>query len=172
MEIRPGTPPRAIRRPLPDKGRGTTDHAPAASRFVRTVDNPYSPFVPGMRWVNGDGSASERERIVVRVVARAKLIEGIHATVVSDVAKVNGYLRESTFDWYAQDRDGRVWYLGEDTKTYDRHGHVISTEGSWETGVDGARAGIVMFPHPELNKPYRQEYYRGHAEDPAKLLTL
>ena len=66
---------------------------------------------------------------------------------------------------------GRVWYLGEATKEYE-NGQVVSTEGSWEAGVDGAKAGIIMFTHPEVGDPYRQEFYAGHAEDQAKFLTL
>lgn len=144
---------------------------PAPGGFVGRIDNPYSPFLPGMRWVYGGGSAEERERIVVKVLDRTKLIEGITATVVRDTVKVNGEVIENTFDWYAQDRRGRVWYLGEATKEYE-NGQVVSTEGSWEAGVDGARAGIIMFAHPNVGEPYRQEFYAGHAEDQATFLTL
>lgn len=144
---------------------------PAPRNFVQRVDNPYSPFLPGSRWVYGGGTPQEPERIVVKVLERTKAIQGIDATVVRDTVKVNGELIENTFDWYGQDRRGRVWYLGENTKEY-KNGQVVSTEGSWEAGVDGAKPGIVMFPHPEVGKPYRQEYYAGHAEDQAKFLTL
>ena len=144
---------------------------PAPRNFVETVDNPYSPFIPGMRWVYGGGTPDEQERIVVKVLERTKLIEGIDATVVRDTVKVNGELVEDTFDWYAQDSRGRVWYLGENTREYE-NGQVVSTEGSWEAGVDGAKPGIVMFPCPEVGEPYRQEYYAGHAEDQAVFLTL
>lgn len=144
---------------------------PAAGTFVKKIDNPYSPFLPGMRWVYGGGSPEEREQIVVKVLKRTKMIEGITATVVRDTVKVNGELIEDTFDWYAQDRKGRVWYLGEATKEYE-NGQVVSTEGSWEAGADGAMAGIIMFAHPNVGEPYRQEFYAGHAEDQAMFLTL
>jgi hypothetical protein len=144
---------------------------PGPGGFVKKIDNPYSPFEPGMKWVYGGGTPKQRERIVVKVLNRTKLIQGITATVVRDTVKVNGELIEDTFDWYAQDRKGRVWYLGEDTKEYE-NGQVVSTEGSWEAGVDGAKAGIIMFTHPEVGEPYRQEFYAGHAEDQAKFLTL
>ena len=143
---------------------------PAPGSFVKKIDNPYSPFLPGMRWVYGGGTPEQRERIVVKVLKRTKLIEGITATVVRDTAKVNGEVIEDTFDWYAQDRSGRVWYLGEATKEYE-NGQVVSTEGSWEAGVDGAKAGIIMFTYPDVGEPYRQEFYAGHAEDQAKFLT-
>ena len=144
---------------------------PAPRDFVSRVDNPYSPFVPGMRWVYRGGTPQERERIVVEVLDRTKLIQGITATVVRDTVKVNGDLIEDTLDWYAQDRRGSVWYLGEDTREYE-DGQVVSTEGSWEAGVDGAQAGVIMFERPRVGEPFRQEYYPGHAEDQATFLTL
>lgn len=144
---------------------------PPPSDFVQQVDNLYSPFLPGMRWIYGGDTAEGHERITVDVLNRTKMIEGIRATVVHDVVKLDGELIEATFDWYAQDLRGTVWYLGEDTKVY-RNGRVVSREGSWEAGVDGAMAGIVMFAHPKPGEPYRQEFYRGHAEDQAQFLTL
>lgn len=144
---------------------------PPPGDFVQRVDNPYSPFIPGTRWIYASRTSKGEERIVVEVLHRTKMIEGIRATVVNDVVRRGGSLVEATFDWYAQDRHGNVWYLGENTKEY-RNGGVISTEGSWEAGVDGASAGILMFAHPDVGAPYRQEYYAGQAEDQAKLLTL
>ena len=74
---------------------------------------------------------------------------------------------EVTKDWYAQDSDGNVWYLGEDTKEYE-NGKVASTAGSWEHGVDGAYAGIIIPADPKPGLEYRQEYYKGEAEDVAR----
>ena len=144
---------------------------PPPRNFVSRVDNPYSPFLPGARWVYRGGTPEEPERIVVKVLRRTRMIEGIEATVVRDTVRVGGELKEDTFDWFAQDRRGRVWYLGEATREYE-DGRVVSTEGSWETGVDGARAGVVMFRRPRVGTPYRQEYYPTHAEDQARFLAL
>ncbi len=144
---------------------------PPPGDFVQRVDNRYSPFLPGTKWVYASRTPKGEERIVVEVLNRTKMIAGIRATVVNDVVRRDGELIEATFDWYAQDRRGNVWYLGENTKEY-RHGAVVSTEGSWEAGVDGASAGVMMFAHPNVGQPYRQEYYAGHAEDQAKVLTL
>lgn len=144
---------------------------PPPGDFVQVVDNPYSPFIRGTVWVYAGQTDKGQERIVVTVLRRTRLIEGIRTTVVKDIVKREGELIEATYDWYAQDRAGNVWYLGEDTKEY-RHGRVVSTEGSWEAGVDGASAGVVMFARPEVGVAYRQEYYRGHAEDQATALTL
>jgi hypothetical protein len=79
-------------------------------------------------------------------------------------------LEERTSDYYAQDRCGNVWYFGEDTATLDRHGNVVDTEGTWHAGVDGARPGVFMQAHPRLGRRFRQEWYRGHAEDVFKVV--
>jgi hypothetical protein len=109
--------------------------------------------------------------VEVTVTDRTKEILGIEATVVHDVVSEDGELVEDTYDWYAQDKDGNVWYLGEDTKEYE-DGKVKSTEGSWEAGVDGAEPGILLPGEPEVGMRYRQEYYDGEAEDNGEILSL
>ena len=142
------------------------------SRFTREIDNPYWPMRPGSRWVYRETDAEGTvQRIVVTVTDRKKTITGIDAVVVHDRVTEDGELVEDTFDWYAQDADGNVWYVGEDTKEYE-NGKVKSTEGSWEAGVDGAQAGVVVAAEPEVGLTYRQEYYRGEAEDAARVLSL
>jgi hypothetical protein len=140
--------------------------------FVAWIDNPYWPMAPGSRWTYretaGDGSV---QHVVVTVTDRTKRIAGIDATVVHDVVSEEGEVAEDTFDWYAQDKAGNVWYLGEDTKEYE-NGKVKTTEGSWEAGVDGAQAGIVVLAQPKVGTAYRQEYYAGEAEDRGKVLSL
>ena len=140
---------------------------------MRPIDNPYLPLPPGSRWVYRETAADgSKQRVVVKVTHRTRLIaNGVTARVVRDTATENGKVIEDTFDWYAQDGRGNVWYLGEDTKEYE-NGKVVSTKGSWEAGVDGATAGIVMPARPRVGMSYRQEYYRGHAEDRAKILSL
>jgi hypothetical protein len=96
---------------------------------------------------------------------------GVNTTVVRDQVFVDGELAEDTFDWYAQDRQGNVWYFGEDSREIE-NGKVVSTEGSWEAGVDGAKPGIVMLGEPRVGDAYRQEFYRGEAEDQARVLAL
>jgi hypothetical protein len=139
--------------------------------FVATIDNPYWPMTPGSRWVyretDADGTV---QRVVVTVTDQTKTIEGIDATVVRDTVSEDGEVVEDTFDWYAQDKWGNVWYLGEATEEYD--GAKVSTAGSWEAGVDGALAGVVVPAQPEPGLTYRQEYYAGEAEDEAVVLSV
>jgi hypothetical protein len=138
-----------------------------ARDFVERIDNAYWPMAPGSKWVyREDGQGVE-----VTVTDRRKEILGIAATVVHDVVTEDGELVEDTYDWYAQDQDGNIWYLGEDTKEYE-NGKAKSTEGSWEAGVDGAEAGILLPAEPEVGMRYRQEYYKGEAEDVGEILSL
>jgi hypothetical protein len=110
--------------------------------------------------------------VVVTVTNRTKQIaNGITARVVRDVVTERGTPVEVTEDWYAQDRAGNVWYLGEATTEYV-NGKPATTEGSFEAGVDGAQAGIIMPAKPKAGMSYRQEYYKGHAEDRAQVLSL
>lgn len=159
------------------KGSGGADRpqlGPAhldPSRFVKTVDHPYFPLEPGTTWEYKAESSEGEERIVVTVTDKTKVVDGVTAVVVRDtVSEVGGKLVEDTFDWYAQDNDGNVWYLGEDTKAYE--GDKVSTAGSWEAGVDGARAGVVMLAKPTIGDFYYQEYYQGEAEDQGKVLAI
>jgi hypothetical protein len=144
-----------------------------AADFTTDIDNPYWPMTPGSRWVyrETDGRG-EVQRVEVTVTSRTKTIDGIEARVVHDlVTTPDGEKIEDTFDWYAQDSKGNLWYLGEDTKEYE-NGKVASIEGSWEHGVDGAQAGIIVPGEPKQGLTYREEYYAGHAEDAAEVLGV
>ncbi len=156
-------------RSLP-QGSETVELAP--DDFSAQIDNPYFPLAPRRRWVyretEPDGT---RKRVVVTVLDRTKRIAGIEALVVHDVVTEDGELLEDTYDWYAQDLDGNVWYMGEATKEYER-GKFVTSKGSWEAAVDGAQAGIVMPAEPEVGMSYRQEYFKGEAEDSADVLSL
>jgi hypothetical protein len=142
------------------------------SDFVSPVDNPYWPLLPGSKWIyretDGEGGV---QMVEITVTDRKKTVVGIDATVVHDVVTEDGELVEETWDWYGQDKAGNLWYLGEDTKEYE-DGKVVTTEGSWEAGVDGAQAGIIMPADPEIGLIYRQEYYEGEAEDSGQILSL
>lgn len=136
--------------------------------FDHPVMNPWFPLEPGTTTVLRGTDDGERFRERVRVTDRTRVIEGVSARVVRDVLRrADGSLAEATSDWYAADDLGNVWYFGERTATYDRHGHVRSREGSWQAGVDGAIAGLIMPADPKATDAYRQEFWAGHAEDQA-----
>jgi hypothetical protein len=141
------------------------------ANFVEGVDNPYFPLTPGTTRIYEGETEDGLERIEVVVTHDTREILGISCIVVRDTVSLDGELVEDTFDWYAQDKDGNVWYMGEDSKEYE-DGEVVSTAGSWEAGVDGAQPGIIMQAHPQVGAAYRQEYYAGEAEDMAEILSL
>src|SRR4051794_1521303 len=144
---------------------------PRPRDFVRVVDNPYLPWKPGTRWVYVGRGAAKGERTLVTVLHKHKRIEGIRATVVHDTVSEGGQLVEDTFDWYGQDKVGNVWSRGENTKEFE-NGHVVSTGGSWEAGVNGGHGGIAMPGQPVLDRRYRQEFDAGNAEDEARVIMV
>ena len=141
--------------------------------FTTRIDNPYWPMRKGSRWVYREtDSEGTKQRVVVTVTSRTKLIaNGVTARIVRDVVTEKGTPVEVTDDYYAQDRAGNIWYLGEATTEYE-NGKPTSTEGSFEAGVDGAQAGIIMPAKPRVGLAYREEYYAGHAEDKARIVSL
>lgn len=135
------------------------------------VDHRLFPLSPGAIYVLEVEEDGEKLVDTIRVLRETKRVAGINATVVHDRVSKRGVIVEDTYDWYAQDTTGTVWYLGEDTKEY-RGGRVVSTAGSWQAGVVGARAGVIMLAHPRLGDAYRQEYRRGIAEDMGRVVSL
>ena len=141
------------------------------SNFTTKIDNIYFPLKPGTTFVYRGNSEGNPERDVMSVTHDAKKVMGVKCVVVDDRVWAGGKLTEKTFDYYAQDKAGNVWYFGEDSKEYKKNGKV-STEGSWEAGKHGAKPGIIMQAHPKVGQSYRQEYQKGSAEDMAKVLDL
>jgi hypothetical protein len=140
--------------------------AGAASRaWADSVTNPWFPLKPGTTFVYSGEEDGNGGRDVVTVTGRTKVIEGVRCTAVSDRVYLHGHLAERTTDYYAQDARGNVWYFGEATAELNKAGQVTSREGSWQTGVNGARAGVFMPAHPKVGQSFRQEYLKGHAED-------
>lgn len=138
--------------------------------FVRQVTNPYFPLKPGTTYIYKGEKEGASTRDVMTVTDRIKKILGVTTTVVHHLSYEDGVLVEDTFDWFAQDKNGNVWYFGENTKELDENGNVISTEGSWQAGVDGAKPGIIMLAHPTKGKRYQQEGAPGVAEDKAQMI--
>jgi len=150
-----------------------TPYAPAIdpADFIAEINNPYMPLVPGTTYVYDGNTEKGNEHNEVVVSPETRLILGVTCVVVKDQVMVDGVLEEATLDWYAQDRQGNVWYFGEDSNEY-KDGVVVSAKGSWEAGVNGAMPGIVMKAAPAVGDTYRQEYYEGEAEDWAEVLSL
>src|SRR4051812_15226108 len=140
--------------------------------FTVDITNRWWPMAGGDRgsYEESDGTGGVA-RIEVTVLDRTKTVAaGVEARVVHDIATEDGQVVEDTLDYYAQDADGNVWYLGEKTAEYE-NGQVATTEGSWEAGVDGGQAGIVLPADPQVGTGYRQEYLAGHAEDEGFVLS-
>ena len=153
----------------PVQGRYAPSIDPA--NFVAVIDNRYFPLKPGTGFhyegVAEDGTTPQTDDEIV--THQTKKIMGVDATVVRDTVSSRGKPIEKTFDWYAQDRDGNVWYMGEDTRELD-HGRFVRQSDSWEGGVNGAEPGIIMPGSPKPGDAYRQEYYPAHALDQARVL--
>ena len=141
--------------------------------FTAQITNRYWPMKPGSRWVYRETDTTGEELLVVVTATNEtkKIANGITARVVRDTVTEDGHLVEDTFDWYAQDTEGNVWYLGENTAEFE-DGEIASREGSFEAGVDGALAGIIMPADPQPGQAYRQEYYAGEAEDNGEVIAL
>ena len=164
-----GKAPKKTSAPLP-QGADKVNLDPAD--FTTEIDNEWWPMRPGTRWVYRETAPDgTRQKVVVTVTGRTKRIaNGVEAAVVHDEVTEDGVPVEVTDDWYAQDRDGNVWYLGEDTTEYE-NGRPVTTAGSFEAGKDGAQAGVIMPADPTPGLNYRQEYYEGEAEDRASVVS-
>lgn len=152
---------------------GDSGYAPAINPddFVEAIDNTYFPLTPGTTFVYEGESEDETIRDEVYVTNETRAVMGVNTTVVRDREFVDGELEEETFDWYAQDNEGNVWYFGEDSREYE-DGEAVSSAGSWEAGVNGAQPGILIEGNPQVGDTYRQEYLAGEAEDMAEVVSL
>jgi hypothetical protein len=141
--------------------------------FTTNIDNPYWPMRPGNRWVYSEADTEgKRERVVVEVTRETKNIaNGITARVIRDTVSEKGRPVEVTDDWFAQDKAGNIWYLGEHVTNYE-NGKVVDHAGSFEAGVDGAQPGVAMPANPKPGLSYRQEYLKGEAEDEGAVITV
>lgn len=139
--------------------------------FSTTIDNEFMPLKPAAVFTYDGTSSDGAYKVVVTVTNDTKMIAGVTCVVVHDQVTMGGQVTEDTFDWYAQDKDGNVWYFGEDTKELD-NGKVTSTAGTWEAGVDGAQPGIVMLANPQVGDSYKQEFLKGEAEDMAEVVAV
>ena len=139
--------------------------------FVSKINNKYLTFTPGKKFIYQGKTEEGTEHIEVYVTHETKKVMGVDTIIVWDRVWLNDELIEDTKDFYAQDKYGNVWYFGEESKEIV-NGKVASTKGSWEAGVNGAKPGIIMKANPQVGDSYRQEYYKGEAEDMAEVISL
>jgi hypothetical protein len=162
---RQGSPPAGELAPIHGRYAPKVDRA----NFVARIDNPYLSYAPGMRFrfegVRGTTPQTD-DQLVLRRTTR---ILGVRCTVVRDTVAEHGRAVERTDDFYAQDRQGNVWYMGEDSFEL-QHGRFVKASDSWKGGVDGAQPGIIMPAHPRPGDAYRQEFFPGHALDRARVV--
>jgi hypothetical protein len=151
---------------------GASTPAVDPGQFGGQTQNAWFPLRPGTVYTYRGVKDGLPVKDVVAVTGATKVIQGVRCTVVADRLYAHGRVIERTTDWYATAKDATVWYFGEATATLDpRTGHVKSTDGSFQAGVDGARPGIYMPGKPRPGQSARQEYYRGHAEDHFTVLS-
>jgi hypothetical protein len=139
---------------------------------VATVDNPWFPLLKGYTWVSKGVKDGKPIVDTFTATGQTKVIEGVTCTVVRDISTVNGHPVEKTLDWYAQDKQGNVWYFGETTAEFNAAGKVTTTAGTWQSGVNGAGPGIFMPADPTVGAGGYQEYYKGQAVDRYLVVSL
>ena len=144
----------------------------AALAFSPHVTNPWYPLKPGTVYHYKGVKDGEPSTETLRVTHRTAVIDGAPCVVIEDRLYLSGKLEERTTEWYSQDANGNVWYFGENTAELDKHGKVVTREGSWRAGRNGARAGIFMYAHPKVGQRARQEFYKGHAEDHFAVISV
>ncbi len=149
-----------------------TPPLPKTADFSARVDNPWYPLIAGTTYVYRGVKDGHPSRDVLTVTHKIKMIDGVPCVVIEDRLYLSGYLGERTTEWYSQDKQGNVWYFGENTAELAKDGHITSTSGTWQAGVKGAKPGIYMFAHPKVGQAAQQEFYTGQAEDHFKVLSL
>jgi hypothetical protein len=162
----------ATARPAPPRWvlRGAYSPSIEPANFVSTIDNRYFPLKPGTAFHYKGYSDETAQTDDMVVTHQTKKILGISCTVVRDTVSEHGKPVERTFDWYAQDKQGNVWYMGENSLEL-KNGRFVRASDSWRSGVNGAKPGIIMRGDPKRGDVYRQEYYPpGGALDQARLL--
>jgi hypothetical protein len=140
--------------------------------FSPNVTNPMFPLKVGRTLVYTGVKDGKKALNIATTTNRTQKIDGVITRVVEDRLYLDNVLEERTSDYYTQDRCGNVWYFGEDTATLDAHGRVVSTDGSFHAGVDGAQPGVFMQARPQLGRRFRQEWSPGNAEDTFKVIDL
>lgn len=151
-------------------GGGAYDPDFEEDDFSSTITNPLLPYVVGSNWTYHAETDEGLEVIFIEVLDETRDVDGVECRVVRDTVTLEGELIEDTWDYYAQHKDGSVWYFGEVSLSYE-DGYIDNMEGSWLAGTDGAKPGVVMLATPKVGQAYRQEYSPSEAEDAAWILA-
>jgi len=141
------------------------------ANFVDTIDNPYFPLKPGTAFIYEGRTAGDLVHTEFFVTHKTVKILGVTTVEVHDTVTTNGELTEDTLDWFAQDKEGNVWYFGENTMELVG-GRPSTLAGTFTAGADGAKPGIIMEARPAIGDFYRQEFALGEAEDFAEVKSL
>ncbi len=151
---------------------GAKDYHPVIdpANFAAAVDNPYFPLVPGTTYKYVEKSGKDTAETEMTVTHDTRTIMGVRCIIVHSVVTEKGKLDEETYDWFAQDKQGNVWYFGEDTK--EMHNGKFNPEGSWEAGVGKNQPGMIMPAQTAPGPPFRQEYSPGNAEDMSQIVAV
>jgi hypothetical protein len=159
-------------------GEGQYDPDFRPARF----DNPKRPSRPNAYFPLGVGKHWEYRSVTqvntVDVVNETKLIAGVNCIVFRDLVFEGGFLLEATDDWYVPGKDGSVWYFGEETKDYETfkgdkpvRPELDNIDGSFKTGRDGDKPGIIALASPQVGDAYLEEYSLANAEDVTEILS-
>ncbi len=141
------------------------------ANFTHVVRNPYFPLVPGTTAVFLEQFGREKRENKIAVTGETKTVMGVKCVVVRDTVTLDGVLKEDARTYFAQDKQGTVWFFGEAAKEFLTFGRV-SAEGSWEAGVQGAQPGIVMPARLKIGERFRMEYLANVAEDIGQIAAL
>ena len=139
--------------------------------FTHIITNKYTALPVGKKMIYESRTKDGLERIEIYISGDTKTVMGVNTLVYHDQVWINGEFLEDTRDYLAQDKEGNVWYFGEDVDNYE-NGVIADHEGSWLAGVDGAKPGYWIKANPVVGETYRQEYYKGQAEDMATVVSL
>jgi len=139
------------------------------TNFTTVIDNRYFPLTPGTTYVYETKATGEKDTF--EVTHNTRVIDGVTCVEVHDSVSVNGEVTENTLDWHVQDKEGNVWYFGENTAELE-NGLIATIEGSFMAGVTNDKPGIIMKARPAVGDFYRQEFSLGNAEDFAETLSL
>lgn len=152
-------------------GHGSYAPVLEPAQFSEQVTAPWLALRPGRVWVYESATALGLERIETTVLAEPRLIGGVPCRATDTQEWLDGELKERAVEWYSQDAQGAVWYLGEITQEF-ADGLPVAMDGSWRAGVDGAMAGMILPHAPRVGDAYRMEFLLGEAEDVARVVAV